>query len=263
MALVLVLVALAATTTSCTTPSPPPAPSCLPAQLELSTTSAAQGDAITVSAPSVTCDLHYGEDRTYDLAIPSRSESGLVTVAQDVPVSADGSFLAEVHVPWSIGPGDVNVTVKGSTYDECPDWSHPRAAGSSTAVSSTAESCATYTSPLLTVQRGATDQVAAAVSIQASPTVRMAALLEGVVELNEDGCFALRSDGVDVSTVILFPYGSVVDAEAQTVAVPLWGEVSIGDRVTSGGGFVPVTDEATFFEPPNCAAEDVAVMYFE
>ena len=254
----LVMATVLVVTASCTSPAPPPGPSCLPAQLELSTTSAAQGDAITVSAPAVTCDLHYGDDRVYDLAIPSRSEAGLVTVAEDVPVSADGSFQTVVHVPWSLDPGEVNIVVKGSTYDECPDWSHPRAAGLTTA-----SSCATYNTPLLAVQRGSTDRVAAAVSIHASPTIKMAALIEGVIELNEDGCFAVRADVYPESTVILFPYGSVVDPEAQTVTVPLRGEVSNGDRVSSGGGFVPVTKESTFFEPPNCAAEEVAVMYFE
>jgi hypothetical protein len=259
LTLALVMASIAVATASCTQPSPPDLPSCLPAQLELSATDAAQGDAITVSAPAVTCDLHYDEDRTYDLKIPSGGDAGPVTVAEAVPVAADGSFVAVVHIPWSVKPRQLNVSVSGSTYDECPDWLHPRAAGAA----ATAASCADYSSPLLTVQRGATDRVAAAVSTHASSTSRMDALLEGTIEVNEDGCFALRGDGAEASTVILFPFGSVVDPEAQTVTVPEYGVVSIGDRVVSGGGFVPVTDDSTFFEPPNCQAEQVAVMYFE
>jgi len=84
----------------------------------------------------------------------------------------------------------------------------------------------------------------------------MEALGGGTVDV-VDGC--LGADGA----VIIWPHGTeVVSADPLTVDVPDVGEVTLGDAVQLGGGFVfePTSEGQTYdseLVPPSCADRPV------
>jgi hypothetical protein len=65
----------------------------------------------------------------------------------------------------------------------------------------------------------------------------MAALVSGVLGVNEAGCFALDQ------WVLVAPPGSTVAEDGRSIVIPRLGRFSIGDRIQGGGGVSDGTNE--------------------
>ena len=93
---------------------------CLPEPLSVDPAKVAVGGSVTVSSPAFACDTRYPAGKLYTLTlVTGRAEPiDLGTVA----VHRDGAFLATVIVPATASPGEADLGVGGSPYDEpCND----------------------------------------------------------------------------------------------------------------------------------------------
>lgn len=91
----------------------------------------------------------------------------------------------------------------------------------------------------------------------------MAAIVEGVVAVDESGCVLLREsyDG-DVLPVV-WPAGTeLASADPVTLVFADGTEVTAGDSVTSGGGYLPARNLFGRVDDRPCitSGEDVAVL---
>lgn len=66
------------------------------------------------------------------------------------------------------------------------------------------------------------------------PDASMTAVVGGTLTPTDRGCLALGEQRT--ATPLVFPYGSKLAADGQTVEVPHGGLLRIGDEVTHGGG---------------------------
>lgn len=86
---------------------------------------------------------------------------------------------------------------------------------------------------------------------QADETI-MTAAIEGELALVNDECFGLEAD--EGLFVAVFPRGTTSDAES--VTIPGIGRIEIGERLSTGGGFIS-PDRAGVDIPRNCTTNEV------
>jgi hypothetical protein len=91
------------------------------------------------------------------------------------------------------------------------------------------------------------------------PTVMLAALIEGdLVKTDEGDCWAIANGSAD-PVALLFPVGTTADAANETVDIPSLGRLSVGDRISGGGGyFSPAESGVEGIE--SCGTDEVAVL---
>jgi hypothetical protein len=91
------------------------------------------------------------------------------------------------------------------------------------------------------------------------PTVMLAALIEGdLVKTDEGDCWAIANGPAD-PVALLFPVGSTADAANTAVEVPSLGQLSVGDRISGGGGYLsPAESGVEGIE--SCGTDEVAVL---
>lgn len=87
--------------------------------------------------------------------------------------------------------------------------------------------------PPLVQRAGGSTLIAAA----EQPEVHMLAVAGGVLTRTERGCLAFDAGDPGGLTVLMFPFGTVLKDDGQSVVVPDHGTVHLGDTFTAGGGF--------------------------
>lgn len=91
----------------------------------------------------------------------------------------------------------------------------------------------------------------------------MLAAIEGTLTRTDTGCLALESPYVDGAvTATMFPYGSELSPDGESVKVPELGTVRIGDQVSGGaGGFVSAEVATAAGAPPECLGGDQLLLW--
>ena len=95
-------------------------PQCLPAPLAAAPGKVAVGAAVTVTSGPFECDGSYPAGKRYrlQLLLFGRADP---TELGTTPVAVNGSFRATVVIPSGASPGDADVEVLGSPFDDCAD----------------------------------------------------------------------------------------------------------------------------------------------
>jgi hypothetical protein len=95
---------------------------CLPAPLKVAVTESGSDSGVQtlleVKASGVDCDLGYGDDTEYWVAVLSGDDT--FPLGRVVP-AADGSFTTTFLLPNAAHTAGGRVEVEGSPYDECRD----------------------------------------------------------------------------------------------------------------------------------------------
>ena len=94
---------------------------CLPEPLSVDPAQVVVGGSVTVSSPAFSCGTRYPEGKHYALSLSPGGGTGPVELGS-YPVERDGSFRATVTVPASAPPGEADLAVSGSPFDQpCDD----------------------------------------------------------------------------------------------------------------------------------------------
>lgn len=87
------------------------------------------------------------------------------------------------------------------------------------------------------------------------PNAIMEAMITGTLTLTESGCFALEdSDGTILP--MLFPFGTRLSVDGETIHVPGLSPLRVGDDVEGGGGYLSLTEPL-----PACPADNPSNEY--
>ena len=93
---------------------------CLPAPLSADPGKVAVGAPVTVTSGPFECGGSYPEGKRYRLLLLLLGRTQPIELGT-APVAVDGSFRATVVIPSGASPGDADVEVLGSPFDDCAD----------------------------------------------------------------------------------------------------------------------------------------------